>query len=180
MDRTEELQMVERARGGDIDAFERLVRTHTRAVHAHALRFFGDSATAEDVTQEVFLKVFRSLRTFDGTAAFSTWLYRVTRNTCLDTLRAAKSTPTPMDPLDLPQLSTDDFADAITMTDAVELAVRTLAPEDRDAFDAVALFGLGYSEAAEILGTPVGTVKSRVFRARRQLVTLLGLEGGRS
>ena len=165
------------ARDGDLDAFESLVRAHTGAVYAHALRFFGDPTVAEDVAQEVWIKVYRSLATFDERARFTTWLYRVTRNTCLDTVRAGKHRPVPTELADVIP-APGDLADEVTLTTAVEAAMKTLMPEDREAFSAVGLFGLSYAEAAVQLGVPSGTVKSRVFRARRSLAHALGMSAG--
>ncbi len=162
---------------GDLDAFEALVRAHTGAVYAHALRFFGDPTTAEDVAQEVWIKVYRSLATFDERARFSTWLHRVTRNACLDAARASKHRPAPVEVFDTVALP-GDLADEVALTASVEAAMATLQPEDRDAFSAVALFGLTYAEAADQLGVPAGTVKSRVFRARRSLAHALGMGAG--
>jgi RNA polymerase sigma-70 factor (ECF subfamily) len=175
---TDDAKLVELARGGDRDAFERLMREHLDAVYGHALRFFGDSATAEDAAQEVFVKVYRSLGDFDGRAAFSTWLYRITRNVCLDMFRRGKRQASPMDPVDLPDRPSADFAGGVAMATDLEAAVATLPPEDRDAFNAVALFGLSYADAGTVLGVPAGTVKSRVFRARRTLISVLGLASG--
>jgi len=169
--------LVTAAKNGDLNAFEALVRRHTRAVYAHALRFFGDSATAEDVTQEVFVKVYRSVASFDERSRFSTWLYRVTRNACLDEVRAGKRRPAPIDPVDVCG-STRDFADEVVLGAAIELATRALPPEDRDALSAVSVFGLSYVEAGEALGVPAGTVKSRVFRARRSLAATLCMGQG--
>lgn len=173
---TGDAMLVELARGGDRDAFERLVREHLDAVYGHALRFFGDSATAEDAAQEVFVKVFRSLGDFDGRAAFSTWLYRITRNVCLDMFRRGKRQASPVDPVELPERPTGDFAGAVATSADLERAVAGLPPEDRDAFNAVALFGLSYADAGTVLGVPAGTVKSRVFRARRTLIAALDLD----
>lgn len=164
---------------GDEAAYRALVHRHADAVYAHALRFFGDPRTAEDATQEVFVKVFRTIGSFDGRSKLSTWLYRVTRNVCLDMVRAGRRTPLPVDPVSLEPLSAADFADDIVFGFALEQALAALAPEERDAFNAIALFGLSYAEAAEALEVPVGTVKSRVFRARRVLASLLlSAEGG--
>lgn len=167
-------ELVAAASAGDQAAFETLVRRHARAVYAHALRFFGDPMTAEEVAQDVFIKVFRSLGTFDGRSRFTTWLYQVTRNTCLDEVRAGRRRPLVVDHFEEDVL-VGDFSDAVAVSSSLESAVRTLPPEDRDALSAVALFGLSYAEAARSLNVPEGTVKSRVFRARRTLAAALGL-----
>jgi RNA polymerase sigma-70 factor (ECF subfamily) len=175
---TDDAALLAAARAGDLDAFEALVREHTRTVYAHALRFFGEPTAAEDTVQEVWIKVYRSLDSFDGRARFSTWLYRITRNACLDAVRAGVHRPIPVDPVDeIP--APGDLGDQVALTASVEAAMRALSPEDRDAFSAVALYGLSYAEVAETLTVPVGTVKSRVFRARRSLARMLGYpEGG--
>lgn len=171
-------ELVAAARNGDAAAFERLVRDNLDAVYGHALRFFGDPQSAEDAVQEVFLKVYRTLPTFDGRSSFSTWLFRVTRNVCVDLFRAGKRRPVPVDPIDLAAGVTPDIANGVVNAAALEGALRSLPPEDRDAFNAITLFGLSYPEAGEALGVPAGTVKSRVFRARRALVGILGLSKG--
>jgi RNA polymerase sigma-70 factor, ECF subfamily len=165
------------AQDGDLDAFEALVRSHTPAVYAHAVRFFGDADAAQDVVQEVWIKVYRSLDSFDGRARFSTWLYRVTRNACLDLVRAGRRTPVPVEALDPPGAQ-GDFADTVALASSLERGMLALPPEDRDALSAVSVFGLSYAEASQTLCVPVGTVKSRVFRARRALAVTLGLVAG--
>ena len=165
------------AKSGDLDAFEKLVRAHTGIVYAHALRFFGDPVAAEDVAQEVWIRVYRSIASFDERARFSTWLYRVTRNICLDAVRAGKRRPTSVEMADNIALP-GDLADEVALSTSVEAAMRTLQPEDREAFSAVALFGLSYAEAGSQLDVPAGTVKSRVFRARRSLAHALGMKAG--
>lgn len=174
----DEAGLVAAAAAGDAMAFERIVRAYQDAVYGHALRFFRDASLAEDVAQEVFLKVYRHLPSFDGRAAFSTWLYRLTRNACLDTLRRGRRTPAPFDPVDIPDAGESDFSTGVVASAALEGAMAALPPEDRDAFNAVALFDLSYEQAGEALGVPVGTVKSRVFRARRRLAAMLCGEEG--
>lgn len=176
--RPDDPALVAAAARGDTEAFERLVREHSGPVYAHALRFFGNPQSAEDAVQEVFIKVYRSLDTFDGTAAFSTWLYRVTRNVCLDMLRSGRRRPVPVDLVDISVTASDDPAAEAITTATVETAMRALPQEDRDALSAVGLFGLSYAEAGSALGVPEGTVKSRVFRARKALVTALRTDGG--
>jgi len=168
-------ELIEAAKGGDLAAFESLVRAHADAIYAHAYRFFGDARAAEDATQEVWVNVFRSLPTFESRSSFSTWLFRVTRNVCLDMLRSGRRAAPPIDPVELQGLAPNDTSgEAVSHVD-LETALRALSPEDREAFNAVALFGLPYAEAGSVLGVPAGTVKSRVFRARRALVALLAL-----
>lgn len=174
--RRDDAALVAAARDGDLDSFEALVRAYTPKVYAHAFRFFGDGPSAEDASQEVFVKVFRSLSEFDGRSSFSTWLYRVTRNVCLDALRSGKRRPMPVDPLDVNPIGVADPANEATMNVAVEQALAALPPEDRDALSAVSVFGLSYDEASVALGVPSGTVKSRVFRARRSLAHALDLK----
>ncbi len=169
--------LTQAAKSGDLDAFESLVRAHTPAVYAHAIRFFGDAQAAEDVVQEVWIKVYRSLDTFDERAHFSTWLYRVVRNTCLDEVRQGKRRPIPVESLTPPPALTD-VADAAALSASLEYAMLQLPQEDRDALSAVSVFGLSYAQAADSLGVPVGTIKSRVFRARRLLSRALGIPGG--
>ncbi len=169
-------ELVRAANDGDVGAFEELVRAHTDAVYAHAYRFFGDINAAQDATQEVWIKVYQALPEFQGRSAVSTWLFRITRNTCLDMLRAGRRVATPIDPLDVTGAASDDTAgDAGSRVD-LQTALRAISPEDRDAFNAVALFGLPYADAGTALGVPAGTVKSRVFRARRALIALLSLD----
>ncbi len=177
-DRSDDVALVAAAKEGDTEAFEALVRAHAGAVYAHAMRFFGDPHAAEDVVQEVFIKVYRSLAGFDGTAAFSTWLFRVTRNVCVDMLRSGRRRPVPTDLIDVALAAPDDPAGSAVTRTTLEDALRALTPEDRDAISAVGIFGLSYAEAGEALGVPEGTVKSRVFRARRALMTTFGRTGG--
>lgn len=184
----DERRSIAAARGGDRSAFEALVRRYADPVYGHALRFFGDPHLAEDAAQEVFIKVFRSMSSFDGRSAFSTWLFRVTRNVCLDMARQRSRRPVPVDTSEasvggvegsLALQVTPDFSAGVVMSTALERALSALPALERDAFCAVALFGLAYAEAADALGVPAGTVKSRVFRARRSLLAELGLaEGG--
>lgn len=174
-----DLELAEAAARGDEKAFSDIVRANADAVYGHALRFFGQPQAAEDATQEVFIKVLRTIGSFDGRSRLSTWLYRVTRNVCLDMVRAGRRVPPPADPVTFEPLPAADFSDDVAFSLALEQAMGTLVPEDRDALGAVTLFGLSYQEASSALDVPVGTVKSRVFRARRALAAILiAPEGG--
>lgn len=134
-----------------------------------ALRLVRDRPTAEDVTQEAFIHAFRSLGRFRGTSKFSTWLFRITRNCAVDAIRRRErerrrdraAAPEP-EPVRDPSLRT-----------AIDQAVEGLPSDLREAFVLIEVLGLSYREAAVVLGVMAGTLKSRMHRARRLLVTAL-------
>lgn len=134
-----------------------------------ALRLVRDRPTAEDVTQEAFIHAFRSLGRFRGTSKFSTWLFRITRNCAVDAIRRRErerrrdraAAPQP-EPVRDPSLRT-----------AIDQAVEGLPSDLREAFVLIEVLGLSYREAAVVLGVLAGTLKSRMHRARRLLVTAL-------
>jgi RNA polymerase sigma-70 factor (ECF subfamily) len=163
------------AQRGDRTALEALLRRHHDRVAALCSRLCGPS-DAPDATQEALLAVVRGLRRFDGHAAFTTWLYRVTTNACLDELRRRRRRPLPGleddRPLDGPGTGPDP-AGAVAARVDVDAALAKLAPEFRAAVVLRDLCGLDYAEIADVLGIPPGTVRSRIARGRGQLADLL-------
>jgi RNA polymerase sigma-70 factor (ECF subfamily) len=161
---------------GDRAAFDELMSRHEGRVFAVCLRLMGDRETALDASQETFLTLFRKAGQYRGTAAVGTWLYRIAVNTCYDLLRRARRRPSEplsdhLDPADA--TATDPFT-SVELRSEVEAALAALSPEYRAAVILSDLEGLGLPEVAEVLGVPVGTVKSRVFRGRRHLAQILG------
>lgn len=153
---------VQRACAGDLRAFEELVRTYQGEVYRFAWHLTRDRTLAEDVTQDTFLRAFRFIRGYRGEQRFGSWLFAIARNCSMDALRTHRVAPTDAEPA------------ARTTTDAsarVELdaALATVSAEHREAFLLVEVFGLSYQEVADVLGVAVGTVKSRMFRARQAL-----------
>jgi RNA polymerase sigma-70 factor (ECF subfamily) len=135
-----------------------------------------DREAALDATQDTFLTVFRKADRYRAQAAFSTWLYRVAVNTCYDHLRRRKrkradSLPDTHDPADP---ATEDLYEAVDVRPAIEAALSELSPDFRAAVVLVDLQGMSLDQASDTLGVPTGTVKSRLFRARRQLSQSLG------
>jgi RNA polymerase sigma-70 factor (ECF subfamily) len=163
------------AKRGDRAALEALLRRHHDRVAALCTRLCGPS-DAPDATQEALLAVVRGLRRFDGHAAFTTWLYRVTTNACLDELRRRRRRPLPGleddRPLDGPGAGPDPAGPVAARVD-VDAALAKLAPEFRAAVVLRDLCGLDYAEIADVLGIPPGTVRSRIARGRGQLADLL-------
>ena len=168
--------LIEQYLTGDVDAFEALMRAHEDRVFSICLRMLRDREAALDATQETFIAVFRKADRFAGRSAFSTWLYRVAVNTCYDVARRnqrRKVTPLPegFDPAD--PTAGDDYTSAEVRPD-IEAAIDSLPADFRAAVILSDLEGLALETISEALGVPIGTVKSRVFRARRLLADSLG------
>ena len=177
-----DLELISRYLGGDVGAFDELMRAHEDRVFGICLRMLRDRQAALDATQETFLTVFRKADRYRAQAAFSTWLYRVAVNTCYDQLRRGKrhkAAPLP-DTNDPPDTHTADAMAAAEVRPDIEQALQDLQPEFRAAVVLVDLEGLALEQAADLLGVPIGTVKSRVFRGRRLLAEALGNLAGPS
>lgn len=167
-------ELVESAQRGDRAALEQLLRDHYDRVYALALRLLGDRRDAEDATQEALIAVVRGLHRFDGRSAFTTWVYRVATNTCLDELRRRRRRPVtaelhvagPVAAVPHGEPAVDDRLDVGT-------ALGRLRPEFRAAVVLRDLCDLEYAEIGEVLGVPAGTVRSRIARGRAALARAL-------
>lgn len=179
-----EKELIAKAKQGDLSAFEALILKHEKIVYNVALRMMNHSEDARDISQEVFLKAYRSLAQFDERAAFSTWLYRITHNTCIDEMRKRKGKQS----YSLEEeLESEDGTMQRQVADAGDTpekrllreeekseilrALDTLSAEHKAAIVLRDIKGLSYEEIAEILELSLGTVKSRISRARNQLKT---------
>ena len=169
--------LIERCLNGDEAAWEAIVRLHWRKVFNVAYKFVGRHDLAEDLTQDVFLKVYKSLDTFDRRANFQTWLISVSRNLCIDHYRSVRkereSIARDVDPADLAPVAPGRSAyAALEHRDRVELlriALEKLAPALRSAVLLRDIQELSYQEIADRLDLPEGTVKSRINRGRSEL-----------
>lgn len=171
-----DIDLIDRYLAGDTSAFNELMDAHEDRVFAICMRMMGEREAALDATQDTFLTVFRKADRFKAQAAFSTWLYRVAVNTCYDHLRRRTRTQTqPLpDSHDPSDSTTGDLYDAIEVRPDIEAALRELSEDFRSAVVLVDLEGMSLDQAADTLGVPTGTIKSRLFRARRQLSQSLG------
>ncbi len=185
-----ETNLVRLAAGGDTAAFEQLVAAYEKAVYSLALRMVGNAEDAMDLSQEAFLKAWRGLGAYRSDASFSTWLYRLTSNVCIDFLRRQKRQKVvPLQyeddeeqrELSLPDPSPGPEAQAMARLERrqVEEALAQLEPEYRQALLLRVMEGRAYGEIAEILGIPEGTVKSRIARAREKMRTALQKNGNK-
>lgn len=165
--------LVRRAQRGDRSAFDELVLRQRDRVYAVALRLTGNPADAEDALQDTFLNAYRGVGRFGGRARVSTWLYRIAANASFDVIARRRTRDRPLDDAGHePAAPGDPFAQSAERR-ALEQALAALPDEFREAVVLCDIAGLGAGEAAELLGVPAGTVKSRVFRARALLATAL-------
>ncbi len=169
--------VIQRCLAGDQDAWAQIVRQHWRKVFNIAYKFTGKHDEAEDLTQDVFLKIFKSLNTFDRRANFQTWLVSVSRNLCIDHYRSVRKERETIDrDVDAGELtpasSTKSPFAALEQRDRVELlkkALDQLPPTLRSAVLLRDIQELSYQEIADRLHLPEGTVKSRINRGRTEL-----------
>ena len=180
-----EAEIIRQCQAGDSSSFDLLVQEHYTRVYNTAFRMLGDTDRAADATQAAFVRAFSSLRSFRGEASFATWLYRIVVNVCLDELRDAAKRPAGLtfvaDDDDEPQERSlpDEQADPARQAArherqaVVHEALQQLAPEQRMVLVLYDLNGLSYQEAAQVLEIPVGTMKSRLNRARNALKEVL-------
>ena len=180
-----EAEIIRQCRTGDSSSFDLLVKEHYTRVYNTAFRMLGDADRAADATQAAFVRAFSSLRSFRGEASFSTWLYRIVVNVCLDELRDAAKQPVGLtfvsgeddEPQErsLPDEQADPAGEATRheRQALVHEALQQLAPEQRMVLVLYDLSGLSYQEAARALEIPVGTMKSRLNRARNALKEVL-------
>lgn len=178
-------QLVEQALANNTQAFAQLYERHRDRVYRLAYRFVGNKADALDLCQEVFVKAYEALPSFQGRAAFGTWLSHIASNTCVDHLRqAAHRRAGELDEqgvkadLRLPgRRETPDptlGAEREELQAAIDAAIAQLSPEHREVFVLHATEGLTYAEIASVIGCPIGTVMSRLHYARKRLQGLLG------
>ena len=174
-----DLGVLLKAQRGDERAFSIIVRTYEQPVYNYVLRLTGDRSLSEDLTQEVFLRVYQGLPGFSLRSRFTTWLFQVTKNRVLDELRAIERRPRALVPLeDIPPLEVVDApverAEAI---DAVWRAVEALNPDLKMALLLRDVVGLSYTEIAETLEITLATVKWRIYKAREEVQLALQRDG---
>jgi len=174
-----DLSVLRKAQRGDERAFSLIVRAYQVPVYNYVLRLVGDRALAEDLTQEVFLRVYQGLPGFSDRSRFTTWLFQVTKNRVLDELRALERRPRAVVALDdIPPLEVVDQPFERTETiDAVWRAVEALTVDLKMALLLRDIVGLSYTEIADSLEITLATVKWRIYKAREEVATALARDG---
>jgi RNA polymerase sigma-70 factor, ECF subfamily len=176
-------ELVSLAKQGDTNAFDRLVDLYQDRIYSYAARMVRDPVEAEDIAQEAFVRAYRSLKSFRGASSFQTWLYRITSNLTVDAMRRHRrentiSLDAPVDTEegqtarereDAAATGPDRSVETLELQRQVHRAIQRLSPKLRSVVVLFDLQGLSYEEIADILGCPLGTVKSRLYNARMEL-----------
>ena len=171
--------LLRKAQKGDERAFQTILETYEGPVYNYVLRMVGDRALAEDLTQEIFLRIYQGLAGFSLRCRFTTWLFQVAKNRVLDELRARERKPQSVVTLeDLPPLEVVDAPpERVEAIDAVWRAVALLNPDLKMALLLRDVVGLSYTEIADSLEITLATVKWRIFKAREEVQLALKREG---
>jgi len=186
----DEAGLILEAQRGELDAFNRLVLAYQDMVYSQAYRMMGEGPAAEDATQDAFIAAFRKLSTYRG-GSFKAWLLRIVTNVCYDELRRRKRRPTtPLEPTDNddeeiesprwlsdPNETPEERAERQELARALQRCLNGLPEEFRSVVALVDIQGMDYTEAADVLGKPLGTVKSRLARARTRMRECLKSHG---
>lgn len=180
--RVQESELIKKSAEGNGDAFEKLIAPYMQPIVNHAYMMLGDKEDAYDMAQETFVKAFVSVKSFGGQSSFKTWLFKIATNVCLDFLRKKKRRPNVLsltavgedanavmcDVADT-ESSPDTIAESNELKDIILKAIGSLDAEYRAAIALRELEGMDYKSISKILGVSLGTVKSRINRARLQL-----------
>jgi len=178
----DEAQLILDAQHGDLDAFNRLILAYQDRVYNQAFRVLGETQSADDATQEAFISAYKNIRSFRG-GSFRAWLLRIVTNACYDELRRKKRRPTtPLEPVDDagdeiesphwiadPGESPEDKIARAELAEAIQACLNQLTEDFRVVVVLVDVQGLDYLEAAQVIGKPLGTIKSRLARARNRM-----------
>lgn len=177
----DEKVLIKRAKNGEMTAFEALVNAYERRIYSLALRSTNSKEDAADITQEVFLKVYKSLSSFKEESGFSTWLYKITVNQCVDFARKKKDVSIQsIDDENVLKIK-DDFKDNLPeealekseIRKEIDIALAMVSEEHRNVIIMCDVAGMRYSDIAKILSIEEGTVKSRISRARAAIRKIL-------
>ena len=178
----DEVALISAAQNGDLTAFNRLVLAYQDLIFSLTYRMMGEVDSAEDATQDAFISAYRNLRSYRG-GSFKAWLMRIATNACYDELRRRQRRPTiPLEPVNEddeeiesptwiadPSESPEQAAERQELNRAIQYCLEGLPPDFRSVVILVDVQGLDYDEAAQAINKPVGTVKSRLARARQRL-----------
>lgn len=172
-----EKDLIRQAKKGDVNAFEELIAGHQKRVYNIVYRFFNNPEDAMDISQEVFIKVYTSLKNFKENSSFSTWLYRIAVNTCIDFSRKKEIDTLPIKEelagIEQKTISSPDLPEKVLedkeLKSVLEEAIKSLPESQKTCIILRDIQGFSYVEISEILSCSLGTIKSRINRGRQAL-----------
>lgn len=185
---TDENKLIKKAQKGDADAFEKIISEYQNVVYSVAYRYADNAEDAADMSQEIFLKMFRNINTFQFKSKLSTWIYRVATNTCIDLVKKTKNGrntysiddgyensdgETKFNEIADDSSQPDIAVENGEIRDVINMAISRLSDDYRLVIILRDIQGLSYDEISEIVGCSVGTVKSRISRGRKNLREIL-------
>ncbi|MCI5892602.1 MAG: sigma-70 family RNA polymerase sigma factor [Clostridiales bacterium] len=185
---TDENKLIKKAQKGDADAFEKIISEYQNVVYSVAYRYADNAEDAADMSQEIFLKMFRNINTFQFKSKLSTWIYRVATNTCIDLVKKTKNVrntysiddgyensdgETKFNEIADDSSQPDIAVENGEIRDVINMAISRLSDDYRLVIILRDIQGLSYDEISEIVGCSVGTVKSRISRGRKNLREIL-------
>jgi RNA polymerase sigma-70 factor (ECF subfamily) len=163
---------------GDVQSFENLMNSYKDKVFNYCYRFCNDYQYAEELTQEIFVTIYKKIRLYDWQkSSLSTWIYTITHNTCINSVRT-HNPETPMEEINIENMTqacaTEDVILKEELLDKLKTSIQSLEPEERSLVIMKDYYGLKFKEISRITNLPVGTLKSRLHTSRKKIRTLLG------
>lgn len=173
----EDLELIDRFKNGETEAFEMLVKKYQNRTINTAYSLVGNLSDAEDIAQDAFLKIYHGLGNFKAQAKFSSWLYRITVNTAYDFLRAHKYKPESLEEIDCENIRAKENNPDLLTQELIQGALKEIPFDFRSVITLRETEGLSYEEISQALKINIGTVESRLFRARKMLKDILIRKG---
>jgi RNA polymerase sigma-70 factor (ECF subfamily) len=173
MENNLEYSVIEKAKLGDINSFEKLIRKYQKQVRVFVFSFFGNIDLVDEISQEVFIKVFKKLKKVRNISNFKKWLFKIAKNTCIDYYRKSKKNKTLSEFNESIIVSDENIEEKFILEEDIKTSLLKLNTEERKTMILIYYLGFSYKEAAEILNCPVKTIDSRVYRASKKLINIL-------
>ncbi len=173
MEKYLEYSVIEKAKLGDINSFEKLIREYQKQVRVFVFSFFGNIDLVDEISQEVFIKVFNKLSKLKDISNFKKWLFKITRNICIDYYRKSKKNKTLSEFNESISVSDENIEDKLILKEDIKTSLLKLNTEERKTMILIYYLGFSYKEAAEILNCPMKTIDSRIYRASKKLINIL-------
>lgn len=173
MEKYLEYSVIEKAKLGDINSFEKLIRKYQKQVRVFVFSFFGNIDLVDEISQEVFIKVFNKLNKLKDISNFKKWLFKITRNICIDYYRKSKKNKTLSEFNESISVSDENIEDKLILKEDIKTSLLKLNTEERKTMILIYYLGFSYKEAAEIMNCPIKTIDSRIYRASKKLINIL-------